>query len=127
MAKQPALVTRHSLQQMIDQCVSTNDSERLQHIVGRALIVLFERQTEHEKRANTTEVWNMVGFNGSDGRQGVLGAKFYMAHHHLEEWQVEQWIRRGRRGFSRITKYSRQLNEAAIQRAARKAGQQELV
>lgn len=120
MSKKPApLVTRDTVQAMIDECVAKNDKERLQHVIGRALLVLFNRQTEGEKQANTTDRHNGIGFTGADGRSGVLTAKSYLARKSLQEWQVERWTRKGSNGYARICKYAGQLNEAAVAKAAR--------
>lgn len=108
--KTQAIVTRESLQQMIINA----DSVKLQHIVGRALVALFQRQTEGEKAANTTNCDNGVGFAGCDSIGGSLTAKSYMRHHSLEAWQVEKWTRIASNGFPRICKYASQLNEIAI-------------
>jgi hypothetical protein len=104
-----ALVTRESLQALIDQAEAANQRDRLQMIVGRALIVLFERQTEDEKQAAETSHHNSVGFSSADGKAGVLSAKAFIKHHKLEDWQLNKWVMRTK-GFSRITKYARRAN-----------------
>jgi hypothetical protein len=111
----PAIVTRQSLQAMLDQA----DEQRRQQIIGRALVVLFERQTEAEKQTNDTKEDNGVGFAGCDAKSGTLTAKYFLKHRALLDWQVEKWLKRGSNGFYRICKYAGQLNEAAVARAAR--------
>lgn len=93
--------------------------EFVQHVVGRACVALFNRQTESEQVHNDTNVLNYEGFSGSDARQGSLTAKYYLKHRRLEEWMVEQWTKEWR-GRPRLAKYWKQLNEAA-QEKQRKA------
>jgi len=117
--KKPVIVSRQSLQQMLN----TADSTKLQHIVGRALVALFQRQTETEKAGNVTDRDNDVGFTGADARSGSLTAKSYIKNQKLEQWQVDKWIKVQRNGFARLTKYHKQLNEIAIVKANRKGCQ----
>lgn len=131
------LVTHESLQHMIDVAERIEDHQerqrRLSAIVGRALVRIFERQTEDEKRSNDTNRHNSIGFTGADGKSGCLAAKSFLKNNHmLQEWQIERWTRRGKNGFSRICKYSSQLNEIALEQNALAARavelkQQELV
>lgn len=110
--KQKVLVSRESLQQMLDAA----DAEKRQHIVGRALVVLFQRQTESEKAGNVTDRHNNVGFTSGDARGGSLTAKTYIKNRKLEQWQVDKWLKVQANGFARLTKYHKQLNEAAIEK-----------
>jgi hypothetical protein len=105
----PAIVTRQSLQSMLDKA----DDVKRQHIIGRALIVLFERQTEAEKVTNDTKEDNGVGFAGCDAKSGTLTAKYFLKHRSLLPWQVNAWMKRSKAGYARICKYHSQLNEAA--------------
>jgi hypothetical protein len=116
------IVTRESLQLMLDEA----DEIKRAHIIGRALVVLFNRQTEDEKAKDSTENLNSVGFSGADARVGCLTAKSYLAHKReairtntnpLQPWQIEKWFTKGSNGYSRICKYARQLNEAAEAKA----------
>lgn len=104
------IVTRDSLQAMLD---NASTFERRAQIVGRALLVLFRKQTQVERDVNTTNVHNNVGFTGADGRSGCITAKSFIKRGTLQEWQVERWMRKGKNGYSRIVKYHAQLNEAA--------------
>jgi hypothetical protein len=104
-----AYVTRDSLQIMLE---NADDAKRIQ-IIGRALVVLFKRQTEAERQVNTTNVHNNIGFTGADGRSGCISAKSFIKHGTLAPWVVEKWMTRGKTGYSRIAKYHAQLNEAA--------------
>jgi hypothetical protein len=106
------MITKSVIENMINEA----DLEKKGRIIGRACIVLFKRQTDSEKAANTTNVENMEGFTSSDARQGSITAKYFLKHGKLEEWQVKQWTKINVKGTMRIAKYHRQLNEAAIQK-----------
>ena len=114
--KKQTIVTRESLQAMLDQA----DQAKRQHIIGRALVALFERQTQAEQASNHTQVDNGVGFAGCDSRSGSITAKTYLKNKSLQDWQVERWMKRGANGFARICKYAGQLNEIAINKAEEK-------
>lgn len=103
------IVTR----QYIAEQLANPNLEFVSRFVGRALVVLFERQTEDEKASNDTKHHNMVGFTGGDARQGTLAAKYFLKHGKLEDWMIAQWTRVGKRGLPRLAKYWRQLDEAA--------------
>ena len=104
-----AKVTRDSLEALLND---ERGHAFVQHVVGRACVALFRRQTVGEQAANTTNILNFEGFSGPDGRQGSLTAKFYLKHNRLEEWMVEQWTKEWR-GRPRLCKYWKQLNEVA--------------
>lgn len=80
--------------------------------IGRALVILFNRQTMAERANNATKLRNGVGFAACDGRIGALGAKYYLKHGTLLEWQLKPWIKPVN-GYPRICKYLKQLNEHA--------------
>jgi hypothetical protein len=106
------IVTRESLQAMLDN----QDPEYVKRVVGRALVAIFNNQTEDEKTVNNTEVNNGIGFSGADARSGTLTAKTFLKQKTLNDWQVQNWTKRGKNGFSRLTKYSKQLNAIAEMR-----------
>lgn len=107
------LVTRESLQAMLE----SDNPEYVTRVVGRALVAIFNNQTDSEKSDNATEDQNGIGFSGADARSGTLTAKTYLKRKTLEDWQVERWTRRGKNGYSRITKYAKQLNQIATSRS----------
>jgi len=109
-----SIVTRQSLQVMLD----SNDPEYVKKVVGRALVAIFNNQTESEKASDQTVEENGIGFSGADARSGTLTAKTFLKRKTLENWQVDRWTKRGKNGFSRLTKYARQLNSIAESRAA---------
>lgn len=92
-----------------------NQNEKyVQQVVGRALVVLFNRQTSDEQGKNCTEEHNGRGFTGADARTGCMTAKYFLKHHSLLDWQVEKWTKKSENtGFSRLTKYHSQLNQVA--------------
>lgn len=104
-----AIVTRDSLQNMLD----SSNADYVMHVVGRALVALFNRQTEGEKATNSTNVDNGIGFAGCDAISGTLTAKSYLKNRKLQDWQVEKWLKRGKNGYSRLSKYHAQLNQVA--------------
>jgi hypothetical protein len=106
------IVTKDSLQSMLD-----NPRIRT-HVVGRALVVLFENQTKDEQVMATTNKDNGVGFTGSDAFSGTLTAKYYMKHGILLDWQVEKWTKAGKNGYARLCKYWRQLDTRAQTKAS---------
>lgn len=105
-----AIVTRESLQNMLD----SEDRAYVTKVVGRALVVLFNNQTKDEQSFNTTNKDNGIGFTGADAHSGCITAKTFMKRGTLEDWQVDRWLKRGSRGYSRLTKYHKQLNAAAM-------------
>lgn len=109
-----AIVTKETLKQMLK-----NPNPRyVDMVLGRALVVLFNNQTETEKQANETKVYNEVGFTGADARSGTITAKYFLKHGKLSDWQREAWLRPDKHGTPRIVKYHKQLNAAAAKRQA---------
>lgn len=106
------IVTRASLMALLQ------DEAKRPHVIGRALVALFNNQTRDEQSANHTTQDNTIGFSGSDAKSGSITAKYYLKHKTLLPWQVDMWMR-DFRGFPRICKYVRQLNAAAAVRQIR--------
>lgn len=103
------LVTKDSLQHMLD-----NDNvEYVQLVIGKALSALYDYQTIDEQNTNTTTKSNGVGFTGADANSGSKTAKFWMKHHKLLDWQIAMWTKKGSRGYARLAKYHKQLNQIA--------------
>ena len=91
------------------------------HAIGRALVHLFRRQTEDEQQTNHTKHHNQRGFTSGDARRGSITAKYYLKHRKLEEWQVEYWLERNRKGRTRLGKYYGQIAEEAKKKAVARA------
>lgn len=105
-----AQVTRDSLQAMLNN----KNPAYVMAVIGRALVRIYERQTEDEKRSDSTRVHNNIGFAGCDAESGSKTAKYYIKHNRLEQWMIDRWLKRSdKTGYSRLTKYHRQLNEIA--------------
>lgn len=107
-------VTKDSIQLML------NNSNRdfVMHVVGRALVAIFKRQTEDEKSSNTTNKHNSIGFAGCDARSGSLTAKSYLKNKKLEDWQIDRWLVISERtNYARLCKYHTQLNQIAQEKA----------
>lgn len=100
-------------EESIRRALANPNPEYVMHFVGRALVVLLDRQTREESAQNVTNVTNMRGFSQSDARTGSLTAKFYIKNKRLEPWMIAQWTKQWR-GKPRLAKYWRQLNEAAL-------------
>ena len=109
-------------QNYIENFVATKSPEKVAQFIGRALVVVFNNQTESEKTVNTTNVDNGVGFTGADAHSGSITAKYFLKHGTLLDWQVERWTKRNRKGTMRFAKYWRQL-DAAAQAKVRKLGE----
>ncbi len=106
------IVSRDSLQAML------NDTRPrfAEQVIGKALVQIFRRQTESEQASNTTNNLNNIGFAGCDARSGSIHAKYFIKHRKLDQWMIDKWLKIGRSGYSRLTKYHRQLNEIAIEK-----------
>ncbi len=109
------IVTKESIQSMLD---NPNHNYVMQ-VIGRALVGLYKRQTESEQIDNTTKIHNNIGFAGCDAKSGSLTAKYFLKHNKLEQWMIDNWTRRGTKGYSRLCKYHSQLNEIAINKQTR--------
>lgn len=77
--------------------------------VGRALIVLNERQTKAEQASEATINDNGEGFTPADARMGTSMATFYAARSYLTDKQLAYWRKPNAKGVPRINKYAGQL------------------
>lgn len=83
-------------------------------MVGRALWRLWRRQTQDEQASQRTTHSNNRGFSSADAFYGGIVAKYYAQHGTITEKMFGDWVApRGRYGFPKVCKYSRQLNEIA--------------
>jgi len=103
--------------EVLTTMIETADEAKRQAIIGRALVVIFNNQTEGEKASNQTNKDNGVGFTGADAHSGCITAKYYLKYQRLLDWQVDKWIKRNRNGVMRIAKYHKQLDAAAKSKA----------
>ena len=103
------IVTRESLQAMLNN----PNKAYVAQVVGRALVAIFNNQTESEKSDNDTEERNGIGFSGADAYSGTLCAKSFLKNKTLADWQIEKWTKLQKNGFSRISKYASPLDAIA--------------
>lgn len=83
--------------------------------VERAMVVLYDLQTQDEKSAETTRHHNGVGFSSNAARKGTYYARWVLGGRHLTGRHLE--------GARRIAlRHSRQLVAAANSRAAVQVG-----
>jgi len=108
------IVTRDSLKNMLEN----PNQDYVMHVVGRALVALFNRQTEAEKATNSTNQDNGIGFAGCDAISGSLTAKSYLKNKKLLGWQVDKWTKPAKNGYPRLCKYHAQLNQIAQEKRA---------
>jgi len=101
-----------------NELINRNDETGM-HAIGRALVHLFNRQTDDEKASNDTRHDNARGFTAGDARKGSITAKYYLRHRRLTDWQIRMWLERDGRGLQRIGKYYRQIAEEAAKKSKR--------
>lgn len=82
--------------------------------VGRALLAIYERQTQDEQSAGTTKYHNGVGFSAFDAEIMTSMARFYRKNESLTPKQLA-WLRAcpGKQKTPRIGKYAGQLADIA--------------
>lgn len=81
--------------------------------IGKALVAIYERQTNDEKSALSTTHKNDIGFSAAHARIGSIGAKEFKNNKRLPTWVLKVWEHKDRKGYPRICKYAKQLNEIA--------------
>ena len=100
----------------IIELLNTNDKA-----VGRALVVLHQRQTQTEQNSSTTINNNGIGFTPADAFMGSSMATFYSSKGYLSPKQLAYWRALNSRGVPRICKYTGQLLNEAQEKAKRQA------
>jgi len=108
------LVTKESLIRLLND----PNPAKVQVVIGRALVAIFNNQTKDEQATNDVREFNGIGFTGADGRSGSITAKYFLKHRRLLDWQIERWMKPNRNGIPRIAKYWSQLNKVAEAKAA---------
>ncbi len=88
--------------------------------VGRALLVLRNRQTADEQISEATKHHNNRGFRPCHARMGTSMANFFEKTGYLTPKQVAYWRTKEKTGKMRIAIYWRQLMEEAERKAAEK-------
>ena len=102
--------------------LETND-----RAVGRALVVLRNRQTADEQISETTKHHNNRGFRPCHARMGTSMANFFERAGYLTPKQVAYWRVKEKTGKMRIAIYWRQLMEEAARKAAAKQQEEDAV
>lgn len=93
----------HSRESLIEM-LKTNDVA-----VCRALLVIYENQTDSEKSAQSTHVDNGIGFTGADAFMGASCAQQYIKRGFLSPKQIAFWRKPNVKGVPKIGKYTKQL------------------
>lgn len=109
------IVTKEKLVEMLTK----EDKRYVKLVIGKALVVLYNNQTESEKMSATTQKDNGIGFTGFDANSGTFDAQTFLKNGSLTDFQMNRWLKKDKNGNMRLVKYWRQLNEAAEQKARR--------
>ena len=109
------------LQLVTKQWLADKIAANPSHTIGRALVALFNEQTNEEKSSNTTKFRNGAGFAKPDARVGAIAAKTFLKNGKLEEWQLKVWLKPNKQNLPRIVKYVDQLNEIANRKFVKSA------
>lgn len=105
-------LTKESIVKLLE----TNDKA-----VARALVVLYNRQTEVEQSCDATMGDNGRGFSHAHAFIGCRMAKFYLQRGFLTPKQVAYWRKSTPKRGMRIGMYWKQLIEAANEKQAKAA------
>ena len=79
--------------------------------VERAMLAIYNRQTQEEQRDSDTKVNNGIGFSGADASLGSYYARWILSGRNLSGKHLEK-------ARSMSLKYVRQLSEIAVAKAA---------
>lgn len=97
----------------IVKLLATNDKA-----VGRALMVLTERQTFDERQNQDTKYSNGIGFTPADAKVGVSMGLQFKERNFLSTKQLAYWRKPNSKGVMRVAKYWAQLLDAAKEKQA---------
>lgn len=87
-------------------------------VIGRALLAIYNNQTDREQNFTHTIEQNGIGFCKPDARVGSIGARAFKAGK-LPDWVVNVWMVPTKNGLPRICKYASQLNDIAVEKGRR--------
>jgi hypothetical protein len=104
----------HKLTKEYIQSVLLREDAIGMHAVGRALILLNNRQTESEQVTKEVLRNNARGFTPADAQMGTDMANFYTEANLLTRKQLAYWRRPNKGGIPRICKYWKQIQEEAM-------------
>lgn len=97
--------------QLIVSFLSRQD-DKGRRAVQRAMVVLYNRQTQEEQASDSTHKLNNIGFSGADARLGSYYARWVLSGRDLSGSHLE-------RARKMALKYRRQLLDEAIQKASK--------
>lgn len=100
--------TQEDVKRIFELYQQTPTDERIKQKICRALVALYERQTEDEQSTETTSTKNGIGFNGIDAPILTSLAKFYQERGFLTPKQVDLAAKR-------LQRYTKQLAHIANQ------------
>ena len=86
-------------------------------LFGDAYVYLLRGIGLSEGRIKEMIVDNGIGFTGADAFSGTMTAKYFLKHNKLESWQVDKWLKQDKKGYPRLCKYHKQINEEANKKA----------
>ncbi|MBS49876.1 MAG: hypothetical protein CMN60_21125 [Sphingobium sp.] len=109
MAVKHTIISRESMALVL----SEKGTNYVSVYIGKALVNLYNRQTEDEKEAATTVEHNGRGFTSFDSFIGTQHAEYFLKYRTLTPGQVRYWTKEVS-GAPRICRYARQLNEIAV-------------
>lgn len=104
--KTPKLVTK--------EWMAAKVAANPQHVIGRALCAIYARQTSEEQANSATIKANGIGFTAFDAEVGSMCAKYFEQFGVLAPWMLKMWAKPDSKGFPKIAKYHRQLNQIAV-------------
>ncbi len=104
--KKPKLVSKEWIKERVERNPSL--------VIGRALLAIFNNQEPEEQDMAATTLLNNIGFTAFDAEIGTKCAKFFAENNRLQQWMVVVWSAPDKKGFPRIAKYHRQLNDIAV-------------
>jgi hypothetical protein len=96
--------------------------EKSDKAVARALVVLYERQTESERSSDSTNTHNNRGFGHAHAFMGCRMAKFFLSRGFLTPKQIAYWRKSTPKRGMRLGMYWKQLAEAAQEKALKNQG-----
>lgn len=83
------------------------------HVIARILFAIYNFQTEQEKYCKATKMNNYVGFSKPDANLATRCVEHYKKFGRLEQWMIDNWMKKDKTGYPRILKYHNQLNTIA--------------
>lgn len=118
----PDMLTKEYIQNLVGE-----DSPRGRRAAVRALMQIYERQTDHEKSFRGNVEHNGVGFGGVDVEFFTSLAENYKNKGWLSDRQIYQLQKRNSKGVPKIGKYWKQLREIGLEKMRQQEKQTKLL